>query len=720
MLQRNLRLRAILRPLLLLAGALAGLALLPAGYLAAEGSGKIYPPDAPAPFRANLEWRTALYGSQDSPRFNLLRRTLLKLYAEQGEYILLGSSGVGVSGTPNQGDIRVFNPGTVTGPIGGELISELEGAADPPQPGAAANGFSCVAQRQAIGDGRGRIANRAAELAGPNTPTNLRPEGYNPCVYRAPVSGIYDIVFTGPSGPNSNDEAVISGRLEPTVADFGPLQRTSVTAWDVTVRKDLASDQDETGRLFLYYLAGITGNGGREVSGAGYVVTTYGFIYRALYGGDPYGFILYANQFGFQDSDGSPLYHDLMADPSAARQDQNELRELQGGAELLPPEYPIFFDLPYGPALDALGIPRVPLIPEIAGLAFAGSEGGIVSEVGEGGTFSFSTNQPGVYNLVISHDGVDFNPNHPRNRLLRGIADEAGPVEVEWDGFDNGGEVFPQGTYLIQARIQGGEAHFPFLDVENNVNGGPVIELINPPDVDGDGAADCPPWAGGCFGAFYDDTGYVAANGTLVGMAPGGPLCPGDANNPRGFGNPPLLLASDPIVGYDTRSGQRSFGFPFDANPESICLPNGGFGDKKGLDLWTFYPSNLLTAPIRIVAPLAISLLDFSSGLEDSRMVVRWETGVERDTAGFHLLRSATGQRADAVQVTNALIPARGSATAGTRYSWVDAGVTPGDDVTYWLQEIEIGGAVNEYGPAVRGPGVGQDGPTIYLPALRR
>jgi hypothetical protein len=103
-------------------------------------------------------------------------------------------------------------------------------------------------------------------------------------------------------------------------------------------------------------MTGNTGGGGRTVGGIGYVVTPYGFIYRVGYGGDPYGYIVYANQFGFQDSDGLPLYHDVMAEPSAATQDQNELRELQGGVQLLPPEYPIFFDQPDGPTLGALGI----------------------------------------------------------------------------------------------------------------------------------------------------------------------------------------------------------------------------------------------------------------------------------------------------------------------------------------------------------------------------
>jgi len=703
-----------MRPLLLLGVVLAVLALLPTAPLAAEGSSTMYPANTASAYRANIEWRTTTYGEVGTS-FNVLRRTLLKVFVNEGEYLLLGSSGVAVSGTPNLGDIRVFNPGQVTGLIGRETIPALAGAPAAPQSGAFANGFSCLAQRQAAGGGdRGRIGSRQAELAGPNTPNNLRPGGYTPCVYRAPAAGIYDVVFTGPSGATSNTEPQLSGRIDPTEADFGPLQRTSVTAWDVTVRTDLNSPIDESGRLFLYYMAGNTGGGGRQVESVGYVVTTYGFVYRVTYGGDPFGFIVYANQLGFQDSDGTPLYHNVVANPNAPTQAQNELRDLQGGVQLLPPEYPIFFELPYGPALDALRIPRTPEIPSIGDFRFSGEEGGTTTEVGRGGTFTFTTSQPGVYNLVLSQDGQDFAPRAPRNRLLRRVALQAGTVSVPWDGLDNSGEVFPEGSYVARTFIQGGEAHFPFLDVENNLPGGPVVELINPPDTNGDGVGNCPPWNGGCFGAFYDDTGYITANGTTVGVAQDGPLCG------PGVGNPPDIGASDPVFGYDTRTRQRSFGFAYDANPSSVCLPTGGFGDKKGLDLWTFYPSNLLQTPLQIVARLAITLLDFNAGLENGEVAVRWTTGSERETAGYYLLRSDTGQRADASRVSG-LIPARGSAASGAEYRWVDPGTDPAGGATYWLQEVEIGGRINEYGPARLGSSTAAVGDfALYMPLLRR
>ena len=60
----------------------------------AEGSRNLYPSGISGS-RANLEWRTSSYGPTSGT--NIKRRTLLWVYANSGEYILLGSSAVGRS-----------------------------------------------------------------------------------------------------------------------------------------------------------------------------------------------------------------------------------------------------------------------------------------------------------------------------------------------------------------------------------------------------------------------------------------------------------------------------------------------------------------------------------------------------------------------------------------------------------------------------------------------
>jgi len=197
---------------------------------------------------------------------------------------------------------------------------------------------------------------------------------------------------------------------------------------------------------------------------------------------------------------------------------------------------------------------------------------------------------PGVYNVVISIDGVNFDPTSPTNRSLRGVAATAGPHTVAWDGRDNSGNFFPVGSYQVHASFHGGEYHFPMIDVENDTQGGPTITLLNPP------GGTCPPLAAGCTSGFYDDRAYRTLNGTVVdsGNTAGSVLC---------GNNPPATAFSDPINGYDTRGNQRAFGTGGGGNTNVPCT--GAFGDTKGLGTWTYFPSNTVLAPLNIVATAA-------------------------------------------------------------------------------------------------------------------
>lgn len=658
-----------------------GLALPP--FAGAEGSRNVYPETATG-FRANLEWRTSGYGptpasSPDPNRGLIPRRTLLKVFLNQGEYVLLGSSAVGVTGTPNNGDIRIYNPGLVTGAIAQELIP-------------ATASFSCVAQRATPGnETRGRIGSRVQELAGPNTEDNQIPTGYLPCYYQATTTGIYDIVFLGPEGDGSDAQNLPSGSIDLTDGDLGPGQSTSVAAWDVTVRSSLTSNVELRGRLFTYYFAGFTGANGRPAAGTVFIATMDGFIYKVDYRGDPFGFVLYSNQFGFANSNNLPLYANILADAGGTTKEQNQLLKLQGDVRILLPEYPMFLSPPDPQVLDALNISRTPLVPRLSAFSFTGSRGGNETEIDKGGVFRLtSTRSELIYTIVISRDGTNFDPTNEQNRVLRNRIASSGQVEVIWDGRDNVGNPFPLGTYQAQVQAQGGEVHFPFLDVENNLAGGPTIELANPP------GGNCPDWDGGCFGAFYNDRGYQTADGTLVGTSVNGPLCPDST------GNPPTVAFSDPERGFDSRLMQRSYGFTEGGNPPSICTPDSGFGDKKGLDLWTFYPSNRLTTPLLIrQEPTAVTLSSFTAASEPGKVVLRWTTQTELNSWGFHVYRSASGTRADATRITPSLILARGSTQAGASYRWDDSTAQPGTAYTYWLEEIEHGDGsnINIYGP---------------------
>jgi uncharacterized repeat protein (TIGR01451 family) len=91
----------------------------------------------------------------------------------------------------------------------------------------------------------------------------------------------------------------------------------------------------------------------------------------------------------------------------------------------------------------------------------------------------------------------------------------------------------------------------------------------------------------------------------------------------------------------------------------------------------------------------AVTLAAFTAQMQNSGGVkIEWKTALESNTFGFYLLRSATGNRADAVKVSDAMVTANG---ANSTYAISDKnGAT---NSRYWLQEIELDGTQNEHGP---------------------
>lgn len=92
-----------------------------------------------------------------------------------------------------------------------------------------------------------------------------------------------------------------------------------------------------------------------------------------------------------------------------------------------------------------------------------------------------------------------------------------------------------------------------------------------------------------------------------------------------------------------------------------------------------------------INTPTAVELLYFEGTPLSDGVRLRWATFVEVNNRGFHIWRSETGELADAVRITEDLIPGRGYGTGGgATYEYIDRRVTEGAVYTYWLVDIEF------------------------------
>ena len=113
--------------------------------------------------------------------------------------------------------------------------------------------------------------------------------------------------------------------------------------------------------------------------------------------------------------------------------------------------------------------------------------------------------------------------------------------------------------------------------------------------------------------------------------------------------------------------------------------------------------TNIVVHPFR---ETAIQLLSFTATpQQNGNVLVRWVTGAEINTYGFHLYRSTDGNRNNAVRVTDQIILSQGWGQGGAIYQWVDTGTQSGVTYTYWLQETELDGDQLEYGPVSTSPG---------------
>jgi uncharacterized repeat protein (TIGR01451 family)/fimbrial isopeptide formation D2 family protein len=640
------------------------LTLLMSGAALAEGSRSLFP-NASNPADAgrgvmDLSTGSTYIGVVNASQF-------LYVYAKAGEYIELGSSNVGKANTgaspgptrQGNGDIYVYSPANF-GPKGNEYSTV----------NALTPVFQCSSQNTATNN-VGVIASRTQELAGPSSADGTSVvNGYTPCYYVAPATGIYGVRFLG-AARNTVANA----------ASIGTVQILSglVSAWDVTVRKTASDAADLNGRVFSY-----TWNVYTNSNGSGYRIYTNlyytsidGYRYKqTLQGLDPNEGVFYANASGFLDSNGSPLYHDYRGNNQYAA--ATALMTTAGVAGQAA-QYPLFFNdiSPTGAnatevntVLSALAIPQTPPAPQLSNVSFTGNVGGNTSTYSSGGTYTFTTVNTQTYQIVIRRGTVaagadpnfplgctsDFDPANVCNRTLTGIA-TTGTHNILWDGKDNSGYSFPAGNYSYQIMGRNGEIHFPMLDIEGNVNGGPTLQKLN-------GSVDST--------VYFDDRGYKSANGTAVG-ALNGALCNGGGatagNNVVG----PIPSPDHSLLGIDSVANPTYRTWAGSGNDNKDCdSTTQYFGDAKGLDIWSFEKTSVFVNPI-VIVPLP-SVVDVGTSASATSSVISGGTAYDNFTFFNAGANNATGVTYT-VKLGTPATPA--TCPASVTFTLVPAGVTP-------------------------------------------
>ena len=101
--------------------------------------------------------------------------------------------------------------------------------------------------------------------------------------------------------------------------------------------------------------------------------------------------------------------------------------------------------------------------------------------------------------------------------------------------------------------------------------------------------------------------------------------------------------------------------------------------------------------PVPTESPTVISLLSFKARVgADGSIILTWETATEIDNAGFNIYR-ARSEGGQYTKINDKLIAAKGSASSGARYKFVD---TPGEGKFYYkLEDVDNYGASTMHGP---------------------
>ncbi|WBV61854.1 hypothetical protein PFY12_06945 [Chryseobacterium camelliae] len=491
-------------------------------HLFAEGSRDLYPSGASG-YRAFLRSNTSA-----TANYPFASRGTHFVYAKVGERVTLASSALGRGSSA----IRLYDPN-------GSVVMNVT-------------------------DATGQIPNRTAELAGPQLPGQTGGDRYTPTYYTVPAgsAGIYRVEFVPPSAT--------SGAVTTILANNNWTQSSSgdvITAWDVSV-VNTAGTGFIQGRVYanlFNFNTGTNSPGTDGFYGKLYALTKDGYIYKVNSNGmNGMLYTFFVNNNGFIDADGLPIYKSLNgASPAFLAGKVHDPSTADTSNQIT---HKMFYNLPNTdmPSSSVGAVPggttwlKNPVVdPVVTNVTVEGVEG-TPQQIGvlKGGYIKFTSNVQGTYHIEVSGSGFV-------TRVLTGTA-VAGNNKVYWDGKDGNGVTVTVGSASaavdMTIYVQGGEVHFPYMDVEFNKNG-MILELLNHNDL-AQVVSDI---------VYWNDTDITATSN-------------GSSPNPINNSHLPPVNSN----GISSNVNGHIWGVNSTSN-------SGTFGDNRSIDTWSFRKGEQVT-----------------------------------------------------------------------------------------------------------------------------